>query len=180
MTKKLEEEFNLPSIEELMPEVETEEETEPTVEETQNEIVKYKDDLSIAERADAALPMVTGMEELDREMDAYASKAMATFDDLVDLGRNVEDRHAAPIFDSASKMLAAALQAKQAKMDKKMKMIELQMRQQRIQQEEKKTDAYVKDKLGTDEDTEEVTGRIIGDRSELLAEIMNKMKNDDK
>jgi len=61
-----------------------------------------------------------------------------------------------------------------------MKMIELQMRQQRIQQEEKKTDAYVKDKLGTDEDTEEVTGRIIGDRSELLAEIMNKMKNDDK
>jgi len=124
--------------------------------------------------------MVTGMEELDREMDAYASKAMATFDDLVDLGRNVEDRHAAPIFDSASKMLAAALQAKQAKMDKKMKMIELQMRQQRIQQEEKKTDAYVKDKLGTDEDTEEATGRIIGDRSELLAEIMTKMKNDDK
>ena len=146
MTKKLEEEFNLPSIEELMPDIEPEEETEPTVEETQNEIVKYKDDLSIAERADAALPMVTGMEELDREMDAYASKAMATFDDLVDLGRNVEDRHAAPIFDSASKMLAAALQAKQAKMDKKMKMIELQMRQQRIQQEEKKTDAYVKDK----------------------------------
>jgi hypothetical protein len=65
-------------------------------------------------------------------------------------------------------------------MDKKMKMIELQMRQQRIQQEEKKTDAYVKDKLGTDDDTEEATGRIIGDRSELLAEIMTKMKNDDK
>ena len=61
-----------------------------------------------------------------------------------------------------------------------MKMIELQMRQQRIQQEEKKTDAYVKDKLGTDDETEEVSGRIIGDRSELLAEIMNKMKNDDK
>ena len=140
MTKKLEEEFNLPSIEELMPDVETEEETESTVEETQNEIVKYKDDLSIAERADAALPMVTGMEELDREMDAYATKAMATFDDLVDLGRNVEDRHAAPIFDSAAKMITAALQAKQAKMDKKMKMIELQMRQQRILQEEKKTD----------------------------------------
>ena len=61
-----------------------------------------------------------------------------------------------------------------------MKMIELQMRQQRIQQEEKKTDAYVEDKLGTDDETEEVSGRIIGDRSELLAEIMNKMKNDDK
>jgi hypothetical protein len=66
------------------------------------------------------------------------------------------------------------------KWTKKLKMIELQMRQRRIDQEEKKTDAYVKDKLGADEDTEEVTGRIIGDRSELLAEIMDKMKNDDK
>ena len=54
------------------------------------------------------------------------------------------------------------------------------MRQQRIQQEEKKTDAYVKDKLGPDDETEEVSGRIIGSRSELLNEIMNKMKNDDK
>ena len=33
-------------------------------------------------------------------MDAYATKAMETFEDLVDLGKNVEDRHAAPIFDS--------------------------------------------------------------------------------
>jgi hypothetical protein len=31
MTKKLEEEFNLPSIEELMPDVEAEEVVEPTV-----------------------------------------------------------------------------------------------------------------------------------------------------
>jgi hypothetical protein len=183
MTKKLtalEEEFNLPSIEELMPDVEAEEVVEPTVEETEKQIVQYKHNLSIAERADAALPMVTGMEQLDKEMDDYATKAMQTFEDLCDLGKNVEDRHAAPIFDSASKMLGAALQAKQAKMDKKLKMIELQMRQRRIDQEEKKTDAYVKDKLGADDDTEEVSGRIIGSRSELLNEIMNKMKNDDK
>ena len=179
MTKKLEEEFNLPSIEDLMPDA-VEEEHEPTVEEAKQEIVKYQDDLSIAERADAALPTVTGLEQLDKDMDEYAVKAITTFEDLVDLGRNVEDRHAAAIFDSASKMLSAALQAKQAKMDKKLKMIELQMRQQRIQQEEKKTDAYVKDKLGTDEEENEVQGRIIGDRSQLLAEIMDKMKKEDK
>jgi len=180
MTKKLEEEFNLPSIEDLMPDVEPEEETEPTVEETQNEIVKYQHNLSVAERADAALPMVTGMEQLDAEMDEYARKAMVTFDELCDLGKNVEDRHAAPIFDSASKMLAAALQAKQAKMDKKMKMIELQMRQRRIDQEERKTDAYVKDKTGEDLEGTEATARIVGDRSELLKEIMDNMKLNDK
>ena len=36
-------------------------------------------------------------------MDEYATKAITTFEDLCDLGKNVEDRHAAPIFDSASK-----------------------------------------------------------------------------
>ena len=177
MTKKLEEEFNLPSIEELMPDVEAEELVEPTVEETQNEIVKYKDDLSIAERADAALPMVTGMEELDREMDAYAQKAMETFEDLVDLGKNVEDRHAAPIFDSAAKMMTAALQAKQAKMDKKMKMIELQMRQARLAKDSEKIDAYVlkaRSELGED-DPEGIDARIIGSRTEMLAEIMKNL-----
>ena len=124
--------------------------------------------------------MVTGMEQLDAEMDEYARKAMVTFDELCDLGKNVEDRHAAPIFDSASKMLAAALQAKQAKMDKKMKMIELQMRQRRIDQEERKTDAYVKDKTGEDLEGTEATARIVGDRSELLKEIMDNMKLNDK
>lgn len=182
MTKKLEEEFNLPSIEDLMPDAQYEDvEEEITEENVQKEIVKYQHNLSVAERADAALPMVTGMEQLDAEMDEYARKAMVTFDELCDLGKNVEDRHAAPIFDSASKMLAAALQAKQAKMDKKMKMIELQMRQRRIDQEERKTDAYVKDKTGEDDaEGTEATARIVGDRSELLKEIMNNMKLNDK
>ena len=109
MTKKLEEELNLPNLEELLPEDEPEK--APTAEEIKQEIEKYKGDLSMVERADAALPTVEGLEQLDREMDEYAGKAMDTFEDLVDLGKNVEDRHAAPIFDSASKMLTAALQA---------------------------------------------------------------------
>ena len=66
-----------------------------TAEETQQEIAKYKSDFSMVERADAALPnMVEGLEQLDREMDEYADKAMDTFEDLVDLVKNVEDRHA--------------------------------------------------------------------------------------
>jgi hypothetical protein len=141
--KKLEEEFNLPSIEEMMPDAIIHEVEELTIESVSTDIAKYQKDLTIAERADKALPLVVGLEELDRDMDNYAQKAMDTFKSLVDLGKTVEDRHAAPIFDSASKMLTAALQAKQAKMDKKLKMIELQMRQRRLDQDEKKADAYV-------------------------------------
>lgn len=179
MTRKLEEEFNLPPIEDMMPS--DEDEQELSVEEVQHEIVEYQGQLSVAERADAALPVVEGLSELDREMDEYARKAMETFEDLVDLGKNVEDRHAAPIFDSASKMLAAALQAKTAKMDKKMKMIELQMRQRKLDQEEEKLKVYVeKNKASDDYDDDIAEGKIIGDRSALLAEIMQKMKDNDK
>ena len=180
MTKKLEEELNLPDLEELLPEQEEEKSKEPTTEEAKQEIATIEKEMSMVDRAQAALPTVEGLAELDREMDAYANKAMDTFEDLVDLGKNVEDRHAAPIFDSAAKMIAAALQAKQAKMDKKMKMIELQMRQARLEKDSQKIDAYVAGKKHEIGDEEDIEGRIIGDRSAMLAEIMKNLDEKDK
>jgi hypothetical protein len=176
MTKSLEEEFNLPSIEEVkIPDEEQSTDRDPA--DIQNEILVIQKDMEIADRVDGALPMVQGLEQLDREMDEYASKAMATFEDLCDLGKNVEDRHAAPIFDSASKMLTAALQAKQTKLDKKLKMIELQMRKAKLDLDTRRVDASLSDK---EEVTEEIEGRFIGNRSSMLAEIMAKMKETDK
>jgi len=176
MTKSLEEEFNLPPIEEVkIPDEEQSTDRDPA--DIQNEIMVIQKDMEIADRVDGALPMVQGLEQLDREMDEYASKAMATFEDLCDLGKNVEDRHAAPIFDSASKMLTAALQAKQTKLDKKLKMIELQMRKAKLDLDTRRVDASLSDK---EEVTEEIEGRFIGNRSSMLAEIMAKMKETDK
>ena len=178
MTKKLEEELNLPDLDQLLPENDIQE--EPTTEELKTEIANIEGEMSMVERANISLPTVEGLEQLDREMDEYAKKAMETFEDLVDLGKNVEDRHAAPIFDSASKMISAALQAKQAKMDKKMKMIELQMRQARLEKDSEKIDAYVAGKKHELGDEEEVEGRIVGDRTAMLAEIMKNLPEKDK
>ena len=178
MTKKLEEELNLPDLDQLLPENDIQE--EPTTEELKTEIANIEGEMSMVERANIALPTVEGLEQLDREMDEYAKKAMETYEDLIDLGKNVEDRHAAPIFDSASKMISAALQAKQAKMDKKMKMIELQMRQARLEKDSEKIDAYVAGKKHELGDEEEVEGRIVGDRTAMLAEIMKNLPEKDK
>ena len=179
MTKKLEEALNLPNLEELLPE-DLEEEQAPTTEEVKNEIATIEKEMSMVDRANIALPTVEGLEQLDREMDEYATTAMETFEDLVDLGKNVEDRHAAPIFDSAAKMIMAALQAKQAKMDKKMKMIELQMRQARLEKDSQKIDAYVAGKKHEIGEEEDVEGHIIGNRSAMLAEIMKNLDEKDK
>lgn len=180
MTKKLEEEFNLPPIEDIEIPLEDESEEELSMEEVQHQIVQYQGDLTAAERADASLPAVKGLEDLEKDMDAYANEAMGTFHDLCDLGRNVEDRHAAPIFDSASKMLSAALQAKQAKMDKKMKMLELQQRQAKLELEQKKLEFQIEKSKESSGEPQAIEGRIIGDRSTMLADIMEKMKDQDK
>lgn len=183
MTKKLEEEFNLPPIEEIKydPDQIVHVEEEPDVEEIKTNIAIRQHDMAISEKVDAALPLVDGMDTLEREMDEYAAKAMATFEELVDLGKNVEDRHVAPIYDSASKMLTAGLQAKQAKLDKKLKMVELQMRKQRLDMQEKELEAKLKAKEEADEDASNIVeGQIIGDRSALLNDIMSKMKENDK
>ena len=123
MTKKLEEEFNLPPIEDSKDEVKAELTMAP--EEIQQVI-------ATADKIDSALPQVTGLNSLDTDMDNYAQKAMDTFDDLVALRNNVEDRHAALIFDVASKMMNNAITAKTEKMNKKLKMIDLQLKKARL------------------------------------------------
>lgn len=174
---KLEETFNLPPIEDIEDiDFDEEPEEELTLEEVQHELQEYQGKMDAATRADASMPIVTGMEELEREMDEYAAQAMGVFQDLCDLGHNVEDRNAAPIFDSASKMLTAALTAKQAKMDKKMKMLELQQRQAKLELETKRLEHQIaKEEAKSDDRAETIEGRIVGDRATMLAEIMSQM-----
>ena len=128
--------------------------------------------LEVADKIDAALPQVRDLENLDIDMDAYAQKAMHAFQDLMDLGQNVEDRHAAAIFDTASKMMTNAITAKTAKMDKKLKMVQLQLQKAKLDQAEAKlkgTDTAIQ---GEAEEFE--------DRNSLINAVIDKMNKSDK
>jgi len=170
MTKKLEDEFNLPPMSYTEPDTGEEVTTEFTT-------TDIMDAIGAADKIDAALPQVTGLDSLDKDMDEYAQKAMSTFDDLVSLGNNVEDRHAAMIFDTASKMMTNAITAKTAKMDKKLKMIELQMRKSKLDLDERKFAASEKGGAVIHHDSEE----IVDSRNsmlESLKSIADSLKND--
>jgi hypothetical protein len=177
MTKKLEEEFNLPPIEDFKLVEQDDQSVEPTIESANRDIMVTQGTMELTDRVDAAIPMVQGLEQLDRELDEYASKAMQTFEELVDLGKNVEDRHAAPIFDSASKMLTAALQAKQAKINKKLDILNIQLKKAKLDLDTRKLDASLKD---DDEEPEEISGKVVSGRTEMLAELMANLKKNDK
>jgi hypothetical protein len=131
VTKKLEEFFNLPPSED-------EDEVDAAPPKSRTELmadaIEIQSALTTAEKVDFALPTVLGLEAHDDDMDSIASKAVKTFEDLIALGGNVPDLHAGKIYEVAGQMLKTALDAKNAKADKKLKMIELQLKKVRAEQ----------------------------------------------
>lgn len=164
MTKKLEEEFNLPPIEEATKKESVYDKPsydDPT--EPPTEIVEVKDvetALSNAEKIDQALQNVKGLDDHDVEMDDIGQQAMDSYQQLMNLGMNVGDREAGHIFDSASKMLKTALEAKESKINAKLKQIDLMVKKARLD--------------GNSSDSASGSGGKSLDRNELLRIINNK------
>ena len=127
MTKKLEELLNVaPTEEDSLP-------VEIDAEESKDQIVELERNLQEVDSIEKALSTVELDDRSnDTELDEIAVKADTTFDNLMDLGMNVEARFSGQIFDTASKMLQIKLNAKQSKVDKKLKMLELQIRKKAL------------------------------------------------
>lgn len=159
MTKKLEELFNLSESEEV-----NKEEAKQSIEE--NRAVIQQVDEAI-DKIDAALPFVNDLDTGDAELDALSDLAKEKFQDLIDLGMNVEARYSGHILATAGTLLGHAITAKQAKLDKKLKMVDLQLKKARLDHQTKETDS---DKLI---DAEDGKG-IVLDRNELLKQILGK------
>jgi len=140
--------------------------------ETGLDLNQLQQQLDTADKIDAALPMVRDMETLDADMDNYANKAIHAFQDLMDLGQNVEDRHAANVFAVASTMMTNAITAKTAKMDKKLKMVQLQLQKAKFDAAENKANGNDTAIQGEAEEFE--------DRNALINAVINKMNNSDK
>ena len=130
MTKKLEELLDLPSSKEIINKAVAQEKEQKKYELEQAETFR---DISEFDKIASALPAVKGLGEMaDKELNEIADKAMAAYDDLMDLGMNVESRYASRVFEVAGGMLKTSLDAKVAKLDKKLKMIELQLKKEKI------------------------------------------------
>jgi hypothetical protein len=159
MTQKLEELFNLPPAEETTPE-----EAKSSIEE--NRAIIQEVDQAI-DKIDAALPFVNDLDISDKELDDLSDLAKEKFQDLIDLGMNVEARFSGHILATAGTLLGHAITAKQAKLDKKLRMVDLQLKKMRLDAQIAKNDG---DKIVEAED-----GRaVILDRNELLKQILGK------
>jgi hypothetical protein len=155
MTKKLEDLLNLPDSKEMIKEQKRSQPVVPDREETFREI----DEL---DKIASALPAVKGLgQKADDELNEIADKAMAAYDDLMDLGMNVESRYASRVFEVAGGLLKTSLDAKVAKLDKKLKMIELQLKKEKMD----------KDSSNGDDGMIEGKGYVVTDRNSLLQRL---------
>lgn len=155
MTKKLEELLNLPENNDVKDNAKKAEAVVLDQEETFRDIAEF-------DKIASALPAVKGLGELaDKELNEVADKAMQAYDDLMDLGMNVEARYSGRVFEVAGTMLKTSLDAKVAKLDKKLKMVELQLKKERMDRDTGSGDSGI---ISGE-------GHIVTDRNSLLERL---------
>ena len=171
MTRKLEELFDLPTTEES--------EVEAAVDAISRDDVRTQLQTldETIDKIDSALPGVRGLEANDEEMDSLADLAKSSYNDLMDLGMQVDSRFASEIFSVASNMLGHAITAKTAKMDKKLKMIDLQLKKMRLDQQQSVIDAKAADAGG--EAMQTAQGMVLS-RNDLLERLLASKDQKDK
>jgi len=173
MTKKLEDILNLPNVKEAFKEVDKKEQARANRDQNK-EVMKNVDpqtaknlQKSYAEfdKIAAALPQVKGLGELsDLELDKLAVEAEESYKNLMDLGMNVDSRYSGRIFEVASNFLRNAIDAKGSKIDKKLKMVELQLKKMKLDKDGNKDGGPI----------EESDGFVISDRNELMKKLLKK------
>jgi hypothetical protein len=165
MTKKLEETFDIQPAEEI---VETIEEETPSIEESKELTEILYSELKTTEKIDSALPLVSDLNKHDKEMDDIHRMALDAFNDLVQLGMNVEVHAGAKLLETANQMLKTAMEAKDSKVDRKLKMINLQLQKAKLDH------SVSKNKDGFELESD---GAVSIDRNELLKRIDSAQKD---
>jgi len=175
MTKKLEDILNLPNVKEAFKEVDKKEKEKKLKDAGQeNPSTKNLDPKTQAnlqksyaefDKIAASLPQVKGLGDMsDLEMDKLAMEAEESYKNLMDLGMNVDSRYSGRIFEVASNFLKNAIDAKSSKIDKKLKMVELQLKKLKMDKDGDKDGGLV----------EESEGFVISDRNELMKKLLKK------
>lgn len=157
MTKKLEEIFNLEQAEKEAAKL-VSKKPDPDQINSLNDSYKAVEDLT------RDLPTIKELEDMDvQALDTLATKAEEAYENLMDLAMNVEVRYSSRIAEVASSMMKNAIDATSAKIDKRLKAVDLQLKKYKIDKD-------------NNEDPNMLNGQgyVITDRNELLKKLTGK------
>lgn len=163
MTKKLEELLNLEPARELKRQI-------ADTDDLDHKIEISAANIPMDDRIDTALPIITDILAHDREMDDIANKAIASYEEVCAAADNTPAMYAGKLYEVGSTFLRTALDAKEAKLQKKLRIIELQIKKLRVDK--------VKNESGNEDETQKNSKEF--DRNDLLKFLKgdNGDKND--
>lgn len=160
MTKKLQDLLDMPDSQEIISDAKSQEVKKEKTKAVATQQDTFRD-MAEFDKIAAALPQVKGLgEKADTELEDIADRALQSYEDLMDLGMNVESRYSGRVFEVAGSMLKTSLDAKVAKMDKKLKMIELQLKKEKQDKDNGDTGEMITGQ-----------GAIVTDRNSLIAKL---------
>lgn len=162
MNRKLEQLFDLP------PTTDEVDIATPLIAESREQLQALDEAI---DKINTALPAVRGLDSSDVEMDELSDLAKNSYKELMDLGMQVDSRFASEIFSTAGTMLGHAITAKTAKLDKKLKMIDLQLKKMRLDQQQAVIDAKTTE--AGELPTQTGTGIVLS-RNDLLERILGR------
>lgn len=175
MTKQIEDELNLPRLEDAL--AEARQELENAVDEaTALEMAQMADALKNIDPSNLITKDEEGIDTHESEMNDVIDQAMKAHKEILDLAFNVEIKHAGSIFMPAARMLELAVTASKSKADQKLKFLKLKM-------DKEKLDADLqKDRLSGTIEGEVTDGAAAPTLSTIIAdrnEVMRKIKDGD-
>ena len=122
MSKSLEKTFNLPEQEQAKDLIDSSKELKKEVSKEMAQSILDEEHIS----------------DHDRKMDEFSQEAHQYAKDIMDLGMDVEARHAAEMFNAAANMIKIAHDSKNSKIDKRLKLYELELKRQKLEIEKQR------------------------------------------
>jgi len=124
MTQKLEALFELPVEESKSSKPEVADSLKETMEKLKQQTMA----LTLSSKIDNSFSNVSELEKHEREMDLIAEDAIETYGNLIDMAMNVEAQYTARLMEVAAQMMRNAMDARQLKMNSKLRQLELQLK----------------------------------------------------
>lgn len=181
MTDKLRETLNLPELDEMLDQINTNaDDSQQDIDEDEDELNAVRAGLSEISFNGEKEYSEDGMDELESEMDKVIEVGMSEFKDIIDYGYDIEAKNAAAVFAAAAKILEITVNASKIKQEQKLKIIKMKMDQERQDHEIAQSKGLVVKGQTIEKDNESDTqasgGRIIN-RANYLRELKDKQNN---
>jgi hypothetical protein len=169
MTKQIEKTLNLPRLEDAIREFS---ETTPEIDVTNKKIDEITESITKMPAPILQNPADDGTHAHAIEMDHVYRQALKAYKDMLDLGYNVESRHAGNIFEPAARFLELAMNASKSKSEQKLRTLKLRMDRERL-------DFIMRGGVVIAEATIDPTDNnsFVADRNDLLKDLVGKLRD---